>query len=44
MDRFFMQYLHYKCPLTIRESVKNVVLDFLTARSTPLSVLDWETN
>ena len=44
MDRFLMQYINNKCALIIRESVKNVVLNFSTAHSTPLSVLDWETN
>ena len=28
MDRFFMQYLNNKYAITLRESVKNVVLDF----------------
>ena len=28
MDRFLMQYLNNKCALTLRESVKKVVLDF----------------
>ena len=41
MDRFLMQYINNKCALILCESVK-VVLYF--QRSTPLSVLDWETN
>ena len=28
MDRFLMQYINNKCALILRESVKNVVLDF----------------
>ena len=44
MDRFLMQYINNKCALILRESVKKVVLDFLMACSTPLCVLDWETN
>ena len=44
MDRFLMQYINNKCALILHESVKNVVLDFRRPESTPLSVLDWETN
>ena len=43
MDRFLMQYLNNKYALTLRESVKKVVLNFQWSIA-PLSVLDWETN
>ena len=44
MDWFLMQYINNKCALILRESVKNVVLDFRWPVAPPLSVLDWETN
>ena len=44
MDRFLMQYINNKCALIIRESVKKSGTQLSTAHSTPLSVLDWETN
>ena len=43
MDRFLMQYINNKCALILRESQKSGTQLF-TAQSTPLSVLDWETN
>ena len=43
MYRFLMEYISNKCALILRESVKKVVR-LSTARITPLSALDWETN
>ena len=43
MDRFLVQYLNNKCTLTLCESVKSGTR-LSMASSTPLSVLDLETN
>ena len=43
MNRFLMQYISNKCTLILCESVKSGT-QLSTAHSTPLSVLDWETN
>ena len=37
MDTFIMQYLNNKCVLTLRESVKEVVLDFQQPVAPPKS-------
>ena len=44
MDRFLMQYISNKCALILCKSVKKSGTRLSTAHSTPLSVLDWETN
>ena len=44
MDRFLIQYISNKCALILCESVKKSRNRLLMAHSTPLSVLDWETN
>ena len=44
MYGFLMQYINNKCTLILCESVKKSGTRLLMACSTPLSVLDWETN
>ena len=39
-----MQYPNNMCALTLRESVKKSGTQLLMACTTPLSVLDWESN
>ena len=41
MDRFLMQYISNKCALILKSKSGT---QLSTAHSTPLSVLDWETN